>query len=177
MTRPAAAVIHMPLGAFQFMQLDPIDDQTGNLTQELFETFLFTQSESSAVSSSFARFFDRFLAIEADHSNLAETKDEAFIAVNSCADDAAALFSKLEADLAPILGADRAAAVCTLVKKELRQGGTQPLEVGFVIIDEAGNGAISLRGDQYGQTEIRGRLDQFARWKVLSERFFSNREP
>jgi hypothetical protein len=159
------------------MQLDPIDDQTGNLTQELFETFLFTQSESSAASLSFASFFDRFLAIEADHSKLAETKDETFIAVNSCADDAAALFFKLEVDLAPILGADRAAAVCTLVKNELRQVGTQPMEVGFVITDEAGSGAINLRGGKSGQTQFPGRLDQFARWKVLSERFFSSREP
>lgn len=167
-------LVKLPIQTIRLLNVDAIDDVTGALNSQLTEMLLLSATEGNKVNQVFAEFFAHFLEIEANHSSKVSSENETYIAVGACASEAKPLFASLFGKLSEILGKKRAESLCVLVKKELRNGGAEPLEVGFVIINEKGDGAITLKGGPYGQTEIRGRLNNFARWKVLSERFFSN---
>jgi len=69
------------------------------------------------------------------------TNGESFIRLSPCREAAVPVFEHLRESLHPALGRARGEAVAALIEKQLRVGGEDPVEIGFVDRD---NGVILL---------------------------------
>jgi hypothetical protein len=171
--------VKLPMKMVKNLEIDGYEEKSGKLTRELAVTLSLSYDEFSRTEELFSVLFDAFRDLEASKSELVEDTTGTYVAVASCQAEAQPLFENFERDLSRVIGKDKAAAANSLIRKQLRNGGADSLELGHVATGTSGEPAISKRfvaptGAAY--SEIDGEpsvlMQDVARWRILGERFF-----
>lgn len=168
--------MEVPLGMLELIEVEALDEETGQMSPEFAEILRMTPEETHAVRRTLATHMKTFARIELAAAERAMETGGAVIRLKPCNTEAADLNHTLHTSLLGILGPGRAAAARQMICKQLRHGGEDRMEISMGA-SLNGNGwtfdtvTFDPAGRKIATTSRQGLprddYSQFARWRHL----------
>jgi hypothetical protein len=167
----------LPLKIVNLLNTQVIEEDTGEVTHKFFEQFQIRQSERAKVRAAIGKVLEEFRVIEASKAKLISTEKDTFVRLEDCSKEVEGIFTAMVEELEPSFGSSRAVGMEVLLRKQLRHGGTEPMEIGLVKTD-GGQYLLSKRTfDQHGFRKsleetaflASGSFSELNRWKCLEQ--------
>lgn len=105
---------------------------TGEVSPKLLSSLGVARSDRKAVDNAVKDCVGKFKVLEMENSKLVSGDGQHYVVLNKCEEKAHGLFKDVEKKLAEIVGDESAGAITSLLSSQLRNGGRDQVEIGFV---------------------------------------------
>ena len=165
----------LPSKLIQFLNCDVFEEDTGEVTSKIFDYFHIKIEDRAPIRREIAAALNQFQIKEASRAEVISTPQDSYILLKDCSDSASGAFDNLATNLEHYIWANKAKNLTNLMKKQLRDGGKNPVEVALTM-GEGGQYMFSKKifypnGGQKSFEEyyITGTdFSEMARWQHLS---------